>query len=163
MTPEAIRNHVYDLQRAKQFAPEGAVLGFAQLNSTVNENYGPVLICTCGMTEMGMPEILITGNNEANLSMVIAHITTLVCEGHIKLEDGMILNEQAAVRLRVHKLTQHQARVPGTICNEYYRVMNKWPEYFQLAIADPQNNLPDEPGYNAQYMYNYGQREYWKV
>ena len=161
MTPEAIKDNVAALVRAKHIAPEGAVMGFAQHNEAVDDNIGPVIVCTCGMTDHGLPEIIVTGKSETNMCMIVAELAADICEGKIKLHDGMVLDDYSTVRMRVHKLSQHQARIPGAVCTEFYKLQSKWPEYFQLAIADPQNKLPGEPGYDSQYMYEYGQREYW--
>ena len=161
MSPETIRHHVSNLQFARTLTPKDAVMGFAQLNPDVDDNFGPVLVCSCGMTELGLPEIILTGRNEENLSIILGMFISAVCENGLVIEDGKVFDDMATVRIQAHKLTQHQARIPAVVCTEYYKAMNKWPEFIQLAGADPQNILPGEPGYDAEYMYKYGQREYW--
>lgn len=161
MTPEEIQEQVNHIKYARSMIPHGAVMGFAMINPDVTKDYGKVLMCSVGMTELGLPELIITGHNEQSMAPIMGAVIGHICDDKLRLENGMVLDEYSTVRMQAHMLTQQQARVPGVVCLQYYKEQGKWPQFIQLAIADPKNVLPGEQGYDAEYMYDYGQREYW--
>lgn len=119
---------------------------------------------TVGLTNHNLPEFICFGVRGETVGVTLDGLANYAKE-HGELPDQWIDedNQFSDLQLQVRDVKPFQARDVASPVIKYFEQQNKWPRFQQIVIPDRNNNLPDHPFFESDYMRDvYGQRLLWE-